>query len=207
MGIGRSTGDTMAAHSVGLTDAPGGGGRAEADGDGARVPVSSRVVAPLSLLLVALSFTLLSPARALVVGLALVPMTALAETDHRAGVIPNRIVVPAIAVVLVAQLAAFPDELVSCLLAALAGAIFMALPLAFNRDAIGIGDVKLALLLGAAFGWSAFAALLLAFVCAFPLALAALMRRGRAARREKIPFAAFALCGAVFVSFAPSVIG
>jgi hypothetical protein len=50
---------------------------------------------------------------------------------------------------------------------------------------MGMGDVKLGLLLGAALGWAGMGALLVAFLCARPAAAANLIRGGRAATTHR----------------------
>lgn len=54
-----------------------------------------------------------------------------------------------------------------------------------------MGDVKLALLLGAALGWGVLDALLIGFLCTFPAGLLLLVRDGMAARKATIPFGPF----------------
>ncbi|MGH2746227.1 MAG: prepilin peptidase, partial [Thermoleophilaceae bacterium] len=80
-------------------------------------------------------------------------LAVLAAIDIEHRVLPNRILFPTLAIVVVAQVAVAPDRAVEWLLAGLAAAAFLALPLLVRRDAMGIGDIKLALLLGAIVGW------------------------------------------------------
>ena len=91
--------------------------------------------------------------------------------------------------------------------AALLATLVMAAPRLVNRDAIGIGDVKLVLVAGAALGWSVFGALLLAFVCAFPFALVTVARRGWGARTQTLAFGPFLALGTVLVIFSGSISG
>ena len=79
-------------------------------------------------------------------------LVVLAATDLERRIIPNRIVLPAIAVVFVAHVAIDPSRTIELIVAPLAAALFLFLPNLINGSAIGMGDVKLALLLGVGLG-------------------------------------------------------
>jgi leader peptidase (prepilin peptidase)/N-methyltransferase len=68
---------------------------------------------------------------------------------------------------------------------------------------MGMGDVKLALLLGVGLGWDVFGALIVAFLCVLPVALLILLRGGMAARKTTIPFGPFLSLGGLIVLFGP----
>ena len=129
--------------------------------------------------------------------LALAIVTA-ADLEYR--LIPNRVVLPATAIVLPLQTLADPSP--EWLLAALAagGALFL---LAFVYPAgMGMGDVKLAVLMGAALGRAVVPALVLAtFLAAIP-AIVLLVRHGREGRTMGIPFGPFLALGSVVALFA-----
>jgi len=207
MGIGRRRGAPMAAHSVSLDDAPSGGGRAETGGDGTRVPANPRVVASLVIGLAGLAFALLSPAHAVIATVAIVALVGLPAAGIERGGVPAAVVLAAAGTLLLAQLVLFPGDALSCLLAGIVAAAAMAVPLLASRDAVGVGDIELACLLGFALGWDAFAALAIAFVCAFPFAVVALARGGISARRDTLPFAAFMSFGGIVVLFAGPISG
>ena len=119
--------------------------------------------------------------------------------DLDARVLPNRIVLPAIAGVLAWQLAFFPSRFVEVLLAAVGAAAFLLLPCLFRRGAMGMGDIKVAALLGAALGAPVALALALSSLAAWPMALV-LVVRGASVRGATIPFGPFlALGGAVML--------
>jgi prepilin signal peptidase PulO-like enzyme (type II secretory pathway) len=81
------------------------------------------------------------------------------------------------------------------------------LPQLIVRNWMGMGDVKLGLLLGAALGWGVLGAVLLAFVCVLPVALIVLLRGGVAARKTTIPFGPFLSLGALIILFGPELAG
>jgi len=161
----------------------------------------------LAIVLVALSFAVMSPAHALVAAVTAATLIVLSAVDLERGIIPNKIVVPAAGVVLVAQIALFPDRAGEWALAALLAALFFILPHLLSRSWVGMGDAKLALLLGAALGWQVAGAILLAFLCVFPVALLTLFRGGLAARKTTLPFGPFLSLGALIVLFGPHLGG
>ena len=122
----------------------------------------------------------------------------LAVIDFDFRLLPNRIVLPAIAAVLAWQLAFFPERFAEAALAAVGAAAFLLLPSLFRRGAIGMGDVKLAALLGAALGAPVALALAVGSVAAWPAALA-LVVRGASVRGATIPFGPFLAFGAAVV--------
>jgi leader peptidase (prepilin peptidase)/N-methyltransferase len=67
---------------------------------------------------------------------------------------------------------------------------------------MGMGDVKLALLMGAALGRTVPVALLLAMFAALVPAAVLLLRHGASARKMAIPFAPFLALGSVVALFA-----
>jgi leader peptidase (prepilin peptidase) / N-methyltransferase len=134
-------------------------------------------------------------------------VVVLAVIDLERGIIPNRIVLPATAILLVAQLALFPDRAVEWLLAPVVLATLLLIPTLVRQAWMGMGDVKLALLLGVALGWVAIGATVLALLCAFPVALAVLVRQGLNARKSTIPFGPFLALGALIVVLLPPLAG
>jgi leader peptidase (prepilin peptidase)/N-methyltransferase len=128
-------------------------------------------------------------------------IAVLAAIDIQHRVLPNRILFPVLAVVLAAQVAVAPDRAVEWLLAGLAAAAFLALPLLVRRDAMGMGDVKLALLLGAVVGWKVFGAIIIGCVVMLPFALFMLVRDG-SIRDATLPFGPFLAFGTFLILFA-----
>jgi prepilin signal peptidase PulO-like enzyme (type II secretory pathway) len=121
----------------------------------------------------------------------------LAVKDLEEQRIPNVIVLPAAAVMLVAVAVLQPDHLLEAVLAAAAAAAFLFIPSLLTKGGVGMGDVKLALLLGAALGRGVATALLLGCLCASVAGIALLVRHGGGARKTAVAFAPFLVLGAV----------
>jgi leader peptidase (prepilin peptidase)/N-methyltransferase len=134
-------------------------------------------------------------------------LVILAAIDLERRIVPNRIVLPATAVTLLARVALVPGDAPQYVLAALLAALFLFLPRIFSREALGMGDVKLGLLIGAALGWGAASALALAFLFVFPVALAIVVRKGAEARRTTIPMGPFLALGALVALLGPGLAG
>ncbi len=127
-------------------------------------------------------------------------LVAVAATDVEHRIVPNRIVLPAAALVLVGRTALDPS--VEWALAALAAGAFLLLAALAHPAGMGMGDVKLALLLGAMLGGTVAVALMLGMLAALLPGIVLLARHGAAARKLKIPFAPFLALGAVIALFA-----
>jgi len=114
-------------------------------------------------------------------------LVALSVIDVRTRVVPNRIVLPAAAVVLAARTLAHPS--VVWLLAGLGAALFLLVAALVRPGGMGMGDVKLALLLGFAVGRSVPLALVAALLAGLVPGLVLVIRHGRGARTMGFPFA------------------
>jgi leader peptidase (prepilin peptidase) / N-methyltransferase len=127
-------------------------------------------------------------------------LVAVSATDLEHRVIPNRIVLPAAAVVLVAQTALRPSA--EWAIAAVgASGFLLAAALAYPAG-MGMGDVKLALLLGAMLGRTVPIALLAGMIAALVPAVVLLARHGAKARKAAIPLGPFLALGALVALFA-----
>ena len=131
--------------------------------------------------------------------LLLATLAALAAIDLEQRRIPNAIVLPAAAAMLALQIALAPDRALEWTLAALGAAGLLLLLALVNPGGLGMGDVKLALLLGAALGGGVVAALVVGSVLAAGYGLLLLARHGAAARRSTFPYAPFLAAGAAVV--------
>jgi len=138
----------------------------------------------------------LTVARLAVVGAALA-VTALYDfTQHR---IPNRIVLPAAAVCAALTLAAGASL---SLFAGIATVLVLLVVSLRWPAALGMGDVKLALLLVLGLDGDALRALALGVGLAALAGLLLLIRRGRNAWKTALPLAPFLAAGALLVVFA-----
>ena len=126
-------------------------------------------------------------------------LVAVSAIDLTHRIIPNRIVLPAFAVVLVAQTLLEPSP--QWALAALGASGFLFLALLAYPTGMGMGDVKLALLMGAALGKTVGVALMLGMVAALIPAVFLLARHGSKARKMGIPFGPFLALGSVVALF------
>jgi prepilin signal peptidase PulO-like enzyme (type II secretory pathway) len=124
-------------------------------------------------------------------------LAVLAVKDAEEQRIPNVIVLPATAATLLAVGVLEPSHALEAVLAAVAAAAFLFLPSLLAKGGVGMGDVKLALLLGAALGRGVAAALLLGCLAASVAGVTLLVRHGSGARKTAVPFAPFLALGAV----------
>lgn len=132
------------------------------------------------------------------VGVVLVSVLAvLAVTDVERGVLPNRIVLPALCGVVALQLTLFPDRSLEWIGASLAvGAVLLTAALV-KPGAVGYGDVKLGLLLGAGLGQGVLVCLVVGTFAMWPIAAYLYFRDGRPAGKIALPFGPFLALGAV----------
>lgn len=147
-------------------------------------------------------------AKALLAAFVAAVLVLLAAIDIERRIVPNRIVLPAAAVALLGRIAISPGDASQYALAALLAAVFLFLPRLLNRNAIGMGDVKLGLLIGAALGWDAASALALGFLLVFPVAVAIAIRGGvTAARGATLPMCPFLALGALIMLLGAGLFG
>jgi leader peptidase (prepilin peptidase)/N-methyltransferase len=136
-------------------------------------------------------------ARALVGVLFVSVLAVLAAIDIERRVLPNRIVLPSFGVVLVMQIALFPDQAVEWVAASLAVGLVLLVAALAKPGGLGYGDVKLGLLLGAGLGENVVVCLVVAVFAMWPVAVYLFVRHGRAARTMALPFGPFLAVGAV----------
>jgi leader peptidase (prepilin peptidase)/N-methyltransferase len=131
---------------------------------------------------------------------ALVPI-ALIDLDHR--IIPNKIIGPAALIGLAVAALVDPGGLPERLIAAVAaGGAFFAVALAYPAG-MGMGDVKLAGLLGLYLGAAVAPALAVALVAGTVVGVAIMARRGvREGRKTAVPFGPFLALGGLVGVFA-----
>jgi leader peptidase (prepilin peptidase) / N-methyltransferase len=126
-------------------------------------------------------------------------LVAVTATDLTHRIIPNRIVVPAAAVILVAQTALEPSP--QWTLGALGASGFLFLAVLAYPAGMGMGDVKLALVMGAALGKTVAVAMMLGMVSALVPSVILLARHGSKARKMGVPFGPFLALGSVVALF------
>lgn len=148
----------------------------------------------------AFGFTLKTAAAAIACA-ALVVVTA---TDLERRIIPNRVVLPAFVAVLALQTVSHPSP--EWALGALGAAGFLFLAVLAYPGGMGMGDVKLALLIGALLGLTTPIGLMLGLLFALVPSVVLFARHGVRARKMKIPFGPFLAAGAVVALFAGEAI-
>ena len=139
----------------------------------------------------------LRAAAAAVLCAALVVVTA-TDLSHR--IVPNAVVLPAAVVVLVLITAAEPSP--EWAIAAVGASGFLLVAALAYPGGMGMGDVKLAFLMGAALGRGVAVALFVGMVAALVPSVVLFARHGARARKMAIPFAPFLAVGAVVALFA-----
>ena len=166
----------------------------------ARIPLVYPAVELITALLLAgcvLAFGLTAKAAIAAFFCAVLVAVSAIDLEHR--IIPNRIVLPATIVVLVANTARELGP--EWALAALGASGFLfAAALAYPAG-MGMGDVKLALLMGAALGRTVSVALMAGMLAAMIPGLVLITRHGAKARKMGIPFGPFLALGSVVAVF------
>jgi len=166
----------------------------------ARIPLLYPFVELLTAVLIAgcvLAFGLSVEAAVAAFFCAVLVAVSAIDLEHR--IIPNRIVLPATLVVLLANTARdlTPEWIVAGLAAS--GFLFAA-ALAYPAG-MGMGDVKLALLMGVALGKTVPVALMLGMLAALVPGIVLMARHGAKARKMGIPFGPFLALGSVVALF------
>jgi leader peptidase (prepilin peptidase)/N-methyltransferase len=173
---------------------------------GARIPVRY----PLTEVLTAAAFAGVVAARGVDSGLLLelpfvAMLIAVAGIDLEHNIVPNRIVVPAAAWALIAALVVATDELPELLIAGAAAFLALLLTALAYPAGMGMGDVKLAGVMGLYLGLSVAPALLVAFAVGAVVGVGMIMRHGD--RKRGLPFAPFlAVGGLIGVLAGPELI-
>jgi leader peptidase (prepilin peptidase)/N-methyltransferase len=172
---------------------------------GTRIPPRDLVIELTTALLLvacvlAFGLTLRTAAAAIACG-TFVVVTA---TDIERRIVPNRVVLPAALAVLVLDTVWHPSPVWAVGAFGLAGFLFVA-AVAYPGG-MGMGDVKLALLIGALLGKTTPVAFMLTLLLTLVPTVFLIARHGRGARRLAIPFAPFLAAGAVITLFAGNAI-
>ncbi len=129
-------------------------------------------------------------------------LTVLSAIDIDRHLLPNRIVLPSAALVLAANLVFYPDQWLEWILSAVGAALLFGIAYVIYPAGLGMGDVKLALLLGAALGLDVVPALAIGSFAAALWGIVILVRHGIAARKQAMPLGPFLAFGAVLMLLA-----
>jgi prepilin signal peptidase PulO-like enzyme (type II secretory pathway) len=128
-------------------------------------------------------------------GAAAVAWVAVIDAETR--LLPNRILLPSTALLLIGSAVFDSSHLLVHLAAAVAagGAFFVAA--AIRPGSLGMGDAKLALLLGALLGRAVAGAIVIGFLLVALPAIVLALREGRQALKRQLPLGPFLALGAV----------
>ena len=124
-------------------------------------------------------------------------LAAITLTDLERRIIPNRILLASAIAGLAIAAIADPGSLPERVIAAVgAGGLLLVTALAYPKG-MGMGDVKLAALMGLYLGRAVAPALLIGFLAGALVGVALLLREGAAARKRGVPFGPFLALGGV----------
>jgi leader peptidase (prepilin peptidase) / N-methyltransferase len=135
-------------------------------------------------------------------------LVAVAAIDLEHHLIPNRILLPAAAFAIVVTALVEPGQLPERLIAAAGAFGFLLLAALAYPGGMGMGDVKLAGVMGLYLGASVVPALAVAFLAGSVVGVALMARQGFGARKRGLPFGPFlAVGGCVGLLAGPELIG
>ncbi len=127
------------------------------------------------------------------------------DFDHR--IVPNKILLPAAIWALAASALVRPGDLPELAIAGAGAFAFLLIAALIRPGGMGMGDVKLAGVMGLYLGLSVIPALLLAFLSGSVVGIAMMARGGIGERKSAVPFAPFlALGGIVALLAGPELI-
>lgn len=124
---------------------------------------------------------------------AMLVVVAAIDLDHR--IVPNRIVLPATVYGVAVSVLVRAGELPELLIAGAAAFAFLLVAALAYPGGMGMGDVKLAGVMGLYLGLSVVPALVTAFLAGTVVGLAKIVREGPQARKAGVPFAPFLALG------------
>jgi leader peptidase (prepilin peptidase) / N-methyltransferase len=128
-------------------------------------------------------------------------LVVLSAIDAERRILPDLIVLPSWALVLAAQIALEPGKTLEWVAASLGASLFLFLALVAYPRGMGMGDVKLALLLGAALGKAVAVGMMVGMLAALVYSTVLFVRHGLGARKMAIPFGPFLAFGAIVALF------
>jgi leader peptidase (prepilin peptidase)/N-methyltransferase len=131
-------------------------------------------------------------------------LVVLTRTDLEHRLLPDRIVLPGALAVVVAR--TVDDPSIEWVLSALGASLVLFVIVFAYPKGMGMGDVKLALLMGAGLGVAVVLGLFIGFIASAIPAIVLLIRHGSAARKQAIPLGPFLALGSVIALFADDAI-
>ena len=161
-----------------------------------RVRWAVLLILPVAMAVAASRYDLL---QAMAVSLLVLALLMITATDMLRFRVPNAITYPGTIAALAAALLMPNGSIGDALLAALLGGGFFFLLAIITRGGIGLGDVKLAILIGAALGLPIAYQALLYGVLAAAVAMGILLVAGIVTRRQPVPYAPFLSLAAIVV--------
>jgi leader peptidase (prepilin peptidase) / N-methyltransferase len=134
-------------------------------------------------------------------------LIAVADIDLEHRIVPNRILAPMAVWAVAASAVVQADKLPELLIAGAAAFAFLLLAALVYPAGMGMGDVKLAGVMGLYLGLSVAPGMLIAFLTGSVVGIAIMLRHGSGARKRGVPFAPFlALGGLVALVAGPELI-
>src|SRR5262245_14128250 len=172
---------------------------------GVRIPprdLAIELTTAVLLVCCVLEFGLTARAASAAIGCAALVVATATDLERR--IVPNWVVLPAAAAVPVIQTVFYPSP--QWAIGAVGAAGFLLAAALAYPGGMGMGDVKLALLIGALLGKTTPVGIMLGLLLALVPSVVLLARHGARARRIAIPFAPFLAAGAVIALFAGEAI-
>jgi leader peptidase (prepilin peptidase)/N-methyltransferase len=122
-------------------------------------------------------------------------LIAVADIDLEHRIVPNRILAPMAVWAVAASALVRPGELPELLIAGAAAFTFLLLAALAYPAGMGMGDVKLAGVMGLYLGLAVAPGMLIAFLTGSIVGIAVMLRHGAGARKRGVPFAPFLALG------------
>jgi leader peptidase (prepilin peptidase) / N-methyltransferase len=169
---------------------------------GARIGLRYPAVELATALLVAASFWRFGfSGEAFVAAYFCAALIVLSAIDAERRILPDLIVLPSWLIVLAAQIVLYPGRTLEWVAGSLGASLFLFLALVAYPRGMGMGDVKLALLLGAMLGKAVSVGLMVGMLAALGFSTVLFAQHGLAARKMAIPFGPFLAFGALVALF------
>jgi leader peptidase (prepilin peptidase) / N-methyltransferase len=129
-------------------------------------------------------------------------LVAVADIDLEHRIVPNKILLPMAVYGIAASAVVRTDMLPELLIAGAAAFTFLLVAALIHPKGMGMGDVKLAGVMGLYLGAAIAPAMLIAFLTGSVVGIAVVLRHGAQGRKRGVPFAPFLAVGGVVALFA-----